>query len=559
MSEFLEKLEQQELVVTPAVTVVAANGLASSNSIHTSSESPPIGSGSIPTSSESTHARSESIPTSSESIHSRSEPIPTSSESMHSSLKSADRKSGAPGKTPKGIVRHRMITGCCVTLSLAILSLSAFDLRGLIDKQGILDSNLKFTPMEKKVSQLPLHMRSDNSVVSEGLRKVTTYSDDTIGFADEDGNLVLPAIYSEAGDFHDGVAAVKFRGEKDPKSGTYQKKENQKWSYINKLGETVLPPTYEDAGQFNNGVAPVMIDGHGALIDKQGDTIATSKSAASPIQIGDYYEVSTKEFRNEVIDNKGQVVVPPIYDRIDKLEQTQTYMRRHGRNRKIKKADPTELHYFKVYQNGKCGLVAVGGEVVVPIKYQNIASFNDGHAVVLQNDSWGLIDKNGLFIIKPKYKFLSMYDDLIAARDRNNEWTIFNSSGKAFNTKIDGAFADQSSPWVWNGMAAIVVGDKCGFVNTEGELVIKPEYDLVQHFSKGMGLVLSNGTWKYVDRAGKDISSMTFSDASPFEDGKADVTLTGAIYPFINASQIDSKKYETERSRSDAKSGEGSS
>ncbi len=562
MSEFLEKLEQPELVVTPSVNAVATEGRTTSESADKSGElnesnESSGNNDSVHESANQAGQTANQAHVSKDQTRANEKPFPDSLESVVSAQNLISQKSAPADKTPKGIVRHQIITGCCVTLSLAILSLSAFDLRGLIDKQGILDSNFKFTPISKKVSQLPLHMNSDNSVVSEGLRKVTTYSDDTVAFADEDGNIVLPANYSEAGDFHDGLAAVKFRGEKDPKSGTYPKKEGQKWGFINKLGETILPPVYTETGQFNNGVAPVIIDGQGALINKKGETIATSRSSSIPIQLGDFYEMSAKDFRTGVMDNKGKFVVPPIYDRIEKLVQTQPAMRRFGRSHKNKDADTTSFQYFKVYLDGKCGLVDNTGEQVVPIKYANIASFNKGHAVVLRNNNWGLVDSDNNFIIKPEYTFLSMYDDIIAARDHASNWKIFDSNGKLINTKIDGAITNQSSPWLWNGMAGIVVGDKCGFLNSKGEIAIKPDYDLVQHFSNEQGLVLKDGTWKFVDKAGNDLSPMTFSDASPFGDGKADVTVTGALYSFINASQIDNKKYETERNRSDAKLGEG--
>ncbi|CAN5241291.1 hypothetical protein BH10CYA1_BH10CYA1_08980 [soil metagenome] len=535
MSDFLEKIEQPELVLTPSVDSVATEEQTSSEAAKKPGES-----------------NEDSCPE--EKSPDRLDAFPTILNEINHG--ESNQKSTSSAKTTKGIVRHRMITGCCVTLSLAILSLSAFDLRGLIDKQGILDSSFKFTPKAKKVNQLPLQMRSDDSTFSEGLRKVSTYSDDAIGFADEDGNVVLPAIYSEAGDFHDGFAAVKFRGKKDPKSGTYPKEESEKWAFINKLGETVLPPAYTEIGQFNNGVAPVMIDGHGALINKKGETIAVDRSTSVPIQLGDFYEVSWKDFRTGVMDNTGKFVVPPIYERIEKLVQTQPTVRRFGRGYKSKNADATAFQYFKVYRSGKCGLVDNTGEQVVPIKYENIASFNKGHAVVLQNASWGLVDSDSNFIIKPKYTFVSMYDDIIATRGRAGDWKIFDSNGKLINTKVDGAITTKTSPWLWNGMAGIVVGDKCGFVNTKGEIAIKPDYDLVQHFSNGVGLALKDGTWRFVDKAGKELSPMTFSDASPFADGKADVTVTGGLYGFINASQIDSKKYETERNRNDARSGD---
>ncbi len=477
---------------------------------------------------------------------------------MDNASNSNETNRKASNKATTGIARHRMLTGCCMTLSLAVLSLSAFDLRGLIDKSGTIDSNFKFTPTQQKDVQLPLHLRyeDESSAGSEGLRKVSEYSNDGVGFADEKGNVVLPAVYSAAEDFHDGLAAVKFRGEKDAKTGDYTHRDLLKWAFINKLGETVLPAAYDKVGQFHNGVAPVTLVGQGALINTKGETIATSSAFEPPEQFGDYYDLSVKNYKHGLIDRTGKFIVPPIYERIEKLSHTEKVIYR-GRGRKTQVVASNE--YFRVFQNGKCGLMDSTGEVLVPIKYDEIASYNNGHAVVKKDFKWGLVDSKDNFIIKPNYEFVSMYDDLIAARDRAHKWTVFDSNGKALNTKIDGAMVDTGSPWLWDGMAAVVIGDKCAFLDSKGNIAIKPEYDLVQHFSNGKGLALKDGIWKFIDKAGNTVSKMTFSEAEPFANGKATVSSAGPLYEFINMSQIESRKYDNERVRNDAKDGQGHS
>ncbi|MBS1957108.1 MAG: WG repeat-containing protein [Cyanobacteria bacterium SZAS-4] len=543
MSEFLEKLEQPELVVASSSIVVSAEP-------HSSSEvaNPAVVSNNSGTISST---RSES--------QKNAVPIPNSSSLTAPRSIDAGKKSNSssrmPSGTTKGIVRHRLITGCCLTLSLAVLSLSAFDLRGLIEKDGSLDPSLKFTAGETK-SELPLHLRYQDPSwpSSEGLRKITDYSSDAVGFVDEKGTVVLPAVYSMAGDFHDGLAAVKFR--KESIHGTVAKNEFEKWAYINRQGETVLAPAYHDAGQFENGVAPVAIDGHGVLINKKGVTIATSSTSGAPRQFGDLYEMSGKDYKCGLMDATGKFVVPPIYDRIEAISDTKDVVR--GRNYTNKSVPyTTSNEYFKVFQNGKCGLISNTGELLIPIQHKDIASYNKGHAVVKRDFRWGLVDAHNNYIIEANYDFISRYDDIIATKTHTGKWNVFDSNGKLLNTKIDGAMADMTSPWLWDGMAAFVIDDKCGFLNGKGEVAIKPDYDLVQHFSNGFGLVMQNGLWRFIDTNGVLASPITFAAAAPFASGKATVTKAGPLYDFINMSQIESKKYDYERNRSDAKAGQG--
>ena len=60
------------------------------------------------------------------------------------------------------------------------------------------------------------------------------------GYMDGLGKLVIPAKYSEAGKFHEGVAAVL---------------RDTKWGYVDSAGVEVVPPTYRGAGDFSEGVA----------------------------------------------------------------------------------------------------------------------------------------------------------------------------------------------------------------------------------------------------------------------------------------------------------------
>lgn len=62
------------------------------------------------------------------------------------------------------------------------------------------------------------------------------------GFEDGTGNVVIPAVFDEAQDFSDGMAAVK---------------KGKKWGYINEKGDIVIDYQYSAALPFNEGHAVV--------------------------------------------------------------------------------------------------------------------------------------------------------------------------------------------------------------------------------------------------------------------------------------------------------------
>ncbi|QZY57530.1 WG repeat-containing protein [Crassaminicella profunda] len=51
----------------------------------------------------------------------------------------------------------------------------------------------------------------------------------------------------------------------------------------------------------------------------------------------------------------------------------------------------------------------------------------------------------------------------------------------------------------------IKLDDKYGFINKEGKLIIKAEYDKVRSFSEGLAPVKINGRWGYIDKNGEKI------------------------------------------------------
>lgn len=547
MTEFLEKVEQPELVVTreSATTIVA-------------SEVPTVEDGELANiiagqvngpasnSPESCEPVQPAQPSGSANSGSAKSPVdyraPVENNQLNDKVHPAD-------KLTPGLKRHRSITGACIALSMAILGLSLIDLTSLIERRGTLDSNLKFTLKSTKTGLPDSLSYYDEGPASEGLRKVrsSNWSDSLLGFADETGKPVLPLAYTQASDFHDGLAAVKF-GEGKDKSLSDSATPDINWKYIDQSGNVVIPTSYTTAGDFQNGVAPVVINDFGALIDKKGNIIKKSTSHIAPTRLGDLYDIRASDGLIGLVDNTGKYVVPPQYDKIEKivpeLEQKWKPQREYSPN------------YFNVWKNGKCGLIDQSGVQLIPAKFELVATYNRGHAVVLDRGNYGIVDANGDYLIKPNYKLITMYDDVIAALDHQQNWHLFDSSGKLLPLHIDGAVGENSQPWLYDGMAAVIIGDKCGFINSRGEVAITPQYDLTKHFSSGYGLVQKGGMWRYIDKTGKLIKSMTFADAEPLKMGGATVTVAGPLFTFVNASQLDQQTNNASSTRQKFKFGE---
>lgn len=129
--------------------------------------------------------------------------------------------------------------------------------------------------------------------LSEGLTKVEVVDSNKkkkYGFADADGNVVIPPKYVQASDFSEGLAAVRLE---------------DNWGFINALGETIIPFEYGSAQSFVNGWAEVS-KYYRSLEEYQNET-------------GDKSAITGRfdTHRWGVIDQSGNVVIPIKYFGID--------------------------------------------------------------------------------------------------------------------------------------------------------------------------------------------------------------------------------------------------
>ena len=93
-----------------------------------------------------------------------------------------------------------------------------------------------------------------NCVFSEG-RLPYSIKQNTFGFLNEQGDVIIPFEYSEVRYFSEGLCAVK-------------KEDN--WGYINRDGDNIIPFVYEEATSFYDGIAIVKFNGKWGTINTKG-------------------------------------------------------------------------------------------------------------------------------------------------------------------------------------------------------------------------------------------------------------------------------------------------
>lgn len=204
------------------------------------------------------------------------------------------------------------------------------------------------------------------------------FAEHEAGYADLNGNVVIPQKFDTVSAFSEGLAWVGIiTDNSDVLNPVYQ------YGFIDKSGEYVIEPQFENVGSFSEGLAPAKKDGKWGYIDKTG------KFVIEP-QYGEWYsgmwndrnigasgfsdgiaQVAVKDGDEPAkwgyINSKGETILPLEYD----------------------DAFGTDGTYFSVGKTVdgavKYGVVDQDGDTVLPFIFEDITAPVDGTVYAFYN------------------------------------------------------------------------------------------------------------------------------------------------------------------------------
>ncbi len=129
------------------------------------------------------------------------------------------------------------------------------------------------------------------------------------GFLDDNSNVAIPLIYTNAQDFQEGFAAVK--------TGHWS---SSKWGFINYEGDLVIPCEFKKPSKFSCGLVKVYHNRKWCFIDKTGKKVISLKGYSGSSSFHNGYAIVHKEDPSDylgetsgVIDMNGNEIIPCIY------------------------------------------------------------------------------------------------------------------------------------------------------------------------------------------------------------------------------------------------------
>ena len=329
---------------------------------------------------------------------------------------------------------------------------------------------------------------------------VKLLSDHTPGGYVSKKGMIIPPKFQYTDSFNNGYAVASIDGK------TY--------GLLNKNGSWIIPPAYKYMHRYGDGLIPVLLGKKYGYINLEGQVILSPKwdsafsftsHRAEVCQFGG--ESSNNNIKCGFIDTSGKTVVPMEYDYVEDYSD--------GYSLVCKGLDSKQL----------CGYINHSGKIVYPIIipahsqdgfwFPGASSFSASVALIGGGyfgniEKWGFVDKKFHYVIP-----ISINQENCGGQrfdepwsfDTDLQWETVGTSpssigkcaamDKRGNIKFFSTY-QETQPFS-QGVSAVKIDGKWGFINEQNQLVVQPMYQEVALYSEGLAAVKLDGKWGFID------------------------------------------------------------
>ena len=245
-------------------------------------------------------------------------------------------------------------------------------------------------------------------------------------------------------------------------------------------GTTIIPIEYDNiffAGEYINAQKGDKIDIYNFDGTKENSAYISRKSVADK----KYEIVSTSDDKYKIINNENNKVIDDNYQYIQYLFK----------------------NYFSVTKDNKYGIIDSDGNTILDFKYNIVQLLENSNVIQVIDDKSNieLLDENLKSIIKIKDANIYTYDNYFKVYS-DDIVQYFDKSGKKLESKD--VFPN-------NKLFAYKEKNKWGFKDKDGNIVVKPIYDMVTEFNEyGYAGIKSKNKWGSINENGDIIKEPTY-------------------------------------------------
>jgi hypothetical protein len=162
-----------------------------------------------------------------------------------------------------------------------------------------------------------------------------------------------------------------------------------------------------------------------------------------------------------------------------------------------------------------------------------------------QDGKWGYRDPSGKIVIQPRFRHAEKFGDHDIACAKDDKGFVW-IDAKGHIVARAHPFENGCDYFI-EGMSRIIEGDKDGFIDTRGKIVIPPRFRFVTPFHSGRAAfcvdcklvfdgentAVEGGRWGFIDKAGREIVPAIYDQVVEYKNGQAEVK-QGGVWSKIN-------------------------
>lgn len=332
---------------------------------------------------------------------------------------------------------------------------------------------------------------------------------------------------------------------------------HDKYGFIDETGDFVVDPDFDIVWAYVHGTAVVKHNGKFGLIDKMGDWVVDAEYDSMRPFNADFFFFKKDSAFGLMEHGTGRIVLPAayemVYDYTDELIVVQKGRALGVINAKGELACPPVLQDLKE----KYGPLAVVVQSDTSDEMQMLLSIIDGGAVKL-----GFMNSQGEVVIPCRYD--EVFDDVqhgyyypfIRAEQYANDsvigdvpimvgkFGIVDTAGKILTEPLF-----DEMPVYGDGMFRVRIGEKYGYADIDGKVVIAPRWEFAVAFSEGKAIVSDNGNSSIIDKSGKEIATNLGAGAGMYRffNNRMRCRSNDGLYGFMDATgtRVIPPTYET--------------
>ena len=305
------------------------------------------------------------------------------------------------------------------------------------------------------------------------------------GFLSEEWNIAIPARFKWVRDFSEDLAGVS---------------QNGKWGFLSKDGNFAIEPRFEVVGDFFEGICLAKLNGKYGFIDRSGEFVVQPRFR----YLWNFSEglACGETDRKYCFINRGdQIVIPPVFDVASDFHDGIAHAELNGRSCII---NPIGSVVFV------CAEESDGNS---RFEKEKIGCFGDGLARVsgrylapLSDCSHDHPGCNGVCTDDP---CSCPRSSLVCEKCSSNYGYYIDKVGKQIPMPQGivgiGDFSEGlalvGKPWTrWEDGQTYY---RMGYINTQGEIVISPQFESAEDFADGTARVYTEQEeWRLIDKSG---------------------------------------------------------